>query len=126
MKREDYSITALQDFCRNASIPHTLKSDNSRAQICNSWIYFERKMCMHGIYAEPHSPWQKMTKHTIHDLQIIVCRCMHKFHMPLNQCHWCLNWCKYAHNHLAIAKLGWRTPHECLFVNTPESMFSSF
>ena len=76
---------------------------------------------------EPHSPWQNASEHAINDLGVMTIRNMREFNVPLNQYHWCMKWCKDAHNVLNMRKLGWRTPKEVMTEDTPDiSMFKFY
>ena len=76
--------------------------------------------------SEPHSPWQNTSEHDMNDLGTMTTRNMKEFNVPLNHCHWCMKWCKDAHNVLSVRKLGWRTPKEVLTGDAPDMSVFKF
>ena len=123
MNKESHSLRSLQDFFWNVGVPPILKRDNDMTQTGKKWTVCERQMCINRLITQPHSPWKNASKHAINNLLVMQIK-MKEFDVPLNQHHWCVEWCKDVCKTLSMRKLGQMTPKEVLIGVVPDvSMF---
>jgi Reverse transcriptase (RNA-dependent DNA polymerase) len=124
MRSRNQSPTTLSSLLSDCGIPRVLKSDNAPEFKGKRWSDIGRKYCITSEYTEAYHPNQNLAERRGGALKAAVVHLMTVTKAP-NE-FWCyaLEYMCYVLNFVARRSLGWRTPYEKHWGDTPDiSMF---
>jgi Reverse transcriptase (RNA-dependent DNA polymerase) len=124
LQRKSQTPDSLQDFLLYCGAPKMLYSDNAPEFKSKSVLAILRQYMIDRHYTEPHHPNQDLAERRGGMLKAATTHLLLVTGAPLT--YWCfaLEFVAHARTMLARRSLGWRTPHEKMFHETPDiSMF---
>ncbi len=124
MQREANAHSAYQDFIREVGAPNQLLSDNAWTLTQKKFTWTSRQYAIQQLHTTPHNPQQNTAERKLAVVKGRVVLTLRLLNAPLVFWCYCMQWVLDCLNHTALRKLGWRTPFEKMFGNTPDiSMF---
>jgi hypothetical protein len=120
MKSESEGPEALEDFVRDVGSPFSLRNDNSKMQTGIKWREVLRKYTIAEEHTEPHHPQQNPAERRIGEVKKYAEKIMDRTGAPAYLWLFCMLYITYLLNRTAVEQLGWRTPYEKCFGETPD------
>ena len=111
---------ALMDFIRKYGAPDKLCSDEGRAEISKRVLDILRMYRIDDWQSEPHFQWQNFAERIIQEIKKYINWILNYSGAPAEAWYLALKYVVYIWNRTARKLLGWRTPHEAAFGNTPD------
>ena len=120
MRTESEGPDALLDFIRDNGAPHALRSDNSKMQTGNAFRNILRRYNIRSENTEAHNQQQNPAERRIQDVKRNSSRIMDRSGAPAYLWFFCLLYTVMVMNFTALESLGWLTPYQACFGNTPD------
>ena len=120
MQTESEGPSALQDFIQEHSIPSVLCNDNLKMQAGTAWNNILHKYSIKAKLTKPHHPQQNSVERHIKTVKNYTSKIMDRMGAPPETWFLCLLYSVYLLNHTAVETLGWHTPIESCFGQTPD------
>ena len=98
MKTESHNGWALQDYTREVECPPSIKMDNAKSELGETWVKHCRTQCIETVTTEPDHPYQNPAKRRIRILGLMVQNAMRVYKVPLGKHDWVQQWCCNVHN----------------------------
>jgi len=120
MRRRSQSPSTLEDLLREVGAPFEMKSDNAPEFKGKRWLSILRRAVVASSYTEPMHPNQNLAERRGGSLKAALVHLLHSTGAPL--AYWCfaLEYVSYVRQHLAKRSLGWRSPYERHWGDTPD------
>ena len=124
MKLEQHAIESYVDFIREVGAPNTLLVDNAKALTKTKFTNLSRQYAVKQQSTTPYNPQQNTSERKLAVVKHRTMLTLRLSNAPLSFWCYCMQHMVDCLNHTALRKLGWRTPIERIFGNTPDiSMF---
>lgn len=120
MKTDSHFIRTLWDSIRSYGAMDVLVSDKAQLEISQKVQDVLRHLCIKDWQSEPHYQHQNPAERRYKDVKYNAQRVMNMSGAPPSTWLLCLEYVCFIMNRMALASLGWRTPYEKLFGNTPD------
>ena len=120
MKEESEGVGALEDFIRETGAPYHIVNDNSKMQTSKAWIDILRRYNIADSTNEPHNQQQNPAERHIQVVKNTSNTILDQTRAPAELWLLCVLYVVFLLNRTANATLGWRTPMEVAFGETPD------
>ena len=120
MTKESEGPGTLEDFIRENGAPDCIRSDNSKMQTGQKWIDVLRKFAIGSEHTEPKHPQQNPAERRIKTVKSTTRKVLDRSGAPEYLWYMCMLYVTYLLNRVAVETLGWRTPIEKCFGETPD------
>ncbi len=120
LKNKGYAHTALQDFIRQIGAPLFIPVDVAREENVGEWLSVCRTYCIPQCTSEPTYQHQNRVERRIQDIKRRTTVLMSMHSTPSKYWDYAVEYAVELINHTAVRKLGWRTPFERIFGETPD------
>ncbi len=122
--KKQQAPTAYEDFIREVGAPNKFLTDNEATLISQKMTTTSRRFAIQQLAITPRNPQQNTAERKLAVVKHRVMVTMRESKVPLVFWCYCMEFIVDCLNHTALKKLGWKTPMEKLFGNTPDiSMF---
>ena len=120
MKTENEGTAALEDFIHEHGAPNTLRNDNAKMQTGTAWVEILQKYGIKAEHTEPHHPHQNPAERRIKTVKEATRRVLDRSGAPGTLWYLAMLYVVFLLNRVAVESLGWRTPTESCFGETPD------
>ena len=120
MRRRNQYFDTLPKLITQCGAPVTMHSDNAPEFKSKRWASYLSVRQVDQSFTEPHHPNQNVCERRGGVLKAIVTHILHVTQADLRYWCYCLEYVALLQSVTARRKLGWRTPHERHFGNTPD------
>jgi len=120
MKGKGYAPSDLRNFIRDVAAPSYIYTDNAYEEVLGEWEEVCKTYCITQIASEPHHQHKKKAERRIQDIKRRSRLLMQLNDAPEKYWDFAVELATEYLNHIATRKLGWKTPHECHFGETPD------
>ena len=120
MKGKGYAPPALRNFIRDVAAPSYIHTDNAYEEVLGEWEEVCKTYYIPQIALEPHHQHQNKAERRIQDIKRRSRLLMQLNEAPEKYWDFAVELATEYLNHIATRKLGWKTPHECHFGETPD------
>ena len=120
MKDKGYAPSALRNFIRDVAVPAYILTDNAYEEVLGEWEEICKTYCIPQITSEPHYQHQKKAERRIQDIKKRARLLMQARDAPEKYWDFAVELATEYLNHIATRKLGWKTPYEYHYGDTPD------
>ena len=121
LKSEKNNFEALEEFIAQVGVPERVHFDNAKSQISKAWKKIARRWGMKKTTIEPHNQNQNGMERMVQVVKNRTSFSMELYNAPKE--YWCyaLLLLVATYNRTSNASLGWKTPYEMAFGETPDT-----
>lgn len=120
MRSRAQGATTLSEFVTECDIPTKIKSDNAPEFQGKQWMNLIRQHCIQTEFTEPHHPNQNLAERRGGIIKAATVHILFVTKAPLK--YWCfaLEYVTFMRAFIAKRSIGWRTPAEVHWGDTPD------